>query len=357
MTLGHISQRLGRLKAITNGSMEAIHTLWKTITRLPPCALLMQADELTRNESQKGIEYKILKDFVEVYAGDTPAPILVFGDSVFLRVANDDCSPQSLGSLLNTHYKEGEVFLVCGSGYHLGVFEQFCKVLATLRSQPRLAVVPINLRSFSPTWDLNPLYQFHAEIESLSSFDLQKPDYRMPVTRPTLESEGQLIPLELECEEKISLKDFLSIIRENPVVSSREWKERLRKIFQHHYMSPLFTEHRKLKNLKETLMILRNKGVSIYCYLTPINYEAGAEFCGRDFAKIVNKNICTLKNEIKSIFPLAFTGEKERLFRFDDFSFEFRRDVFFTSHNATEHLRIEGRNFIARKIVEAGQVA
>lgn len=303
-------------------------------------------------DSQKVLEYQVLKGYVEAYSKDSPPRLLAFGDSVYLRAATDDQAPQPLAEILGAYYKNS-MCLVSGSGYHLGMFEKFSEVLATLRTRPRIAILPINLRSFSPTWDLNPLYQFYSEIELLSSFDFKRPDYRLHDTKPSLESEGRLVPLELDGEETITLGDFLDILGESPAIDSEAWKDRLKTIFQYHYMYSMYSEHRKLKSLKQIIRLLNEHGVAVYCYITPINYEAGIEYCGDIFINVVKKNISIIQREVKYTLSAVSTDNDTFMFRFDDFAFRFTRNVFFTLHNATEHLRFEGRDFIAQQIVEA----
>lgn len=350
MTPGHFSNLLAQFKNAAKEAAETIYPLRKNKPQMMPSAFQVEATSL--KGLQVATEYQLLKSFVRAYSDDSPPPLLVFGDSVFLRVATDDQSPQSLGEILGARYQE-DVFQVSGSGYHAGVFEQFSTVLATLPARPLIAIVPINLRSFSPTWDLNPLYQFHAEIELLSSFDLKQPDYRLFDTKPSSELEGRLVPLELDGEKTITLGDFLDTIGESPAIGSEMWNRRLKTIFHYHYMCPMYPKHRKIKSLKQIIRLLIADGVAVYCYVTPINYEAGIEYCGDGFLKAVEKNISIIRREVESVLSAALTGNNALMFRFDDFAFRFARNEFFTLHNATEHLRFEGRDFIARQIAEA----
>lgn len=299
-------------------------------------------------------EYGALRDFVEAYTGDSPPPLLVFGDSVFLRVAEVDRSPQSLGENLHCHCHEA-VCLISGSGYHSGVFEQFAAVLAKLSARPRIAVVPINLRSFSPTWDLNPLYQFRSEIELLSSFELNSQNYVLSDIVACPEGEGGSVVLECDGHVSITLRDFLYLTNLHPELGSADWKSRLKTIFQYHYAYPLRPEHRKLQSLKRTIGLLRELGVAVYSYVTPINYEAGREYVGESFCGAVEENISILRREILSGESLLPDENRDLMLRLDNFVFQFERDVFFTPHNATEHLRSDGREFIARRIIEVAR--
>lgn len=333
-----------------------MHASQETETRLATSARPVSVKPQSLECAEDAATYPLLKDFMEACSGNNPPRLLVFGDSVFLRVATDDHSQKSLGQILGDYYRD-RVFIVSGSGYHSGVFEQFCAVLATLPSRPRIAVVPINLRSFSPTWDLNPLYQFRPEIDLLSSFDWTRPAYRLNNTNKCSEVESLLIPLEMDGNKSITLGDFLDIIGKTPVVGSGEWKARLETIFRHHYTYPVYSDHRKLNSFKQTIRLLRDAGVAVYCYITPLNYEAGAEYCGDTFIASIRNNIYKIRQEIESGLVYSSSNNDIPMLRFDDFAFQLSRNEFFTRHNATEHLRFEGREFIARRIIEAAQSA
>jgi hypothetical protein len=99
------------------------------------------------------------------------------------------------------------------------------------------------------------------------------------------------------------------------------------------------------------IKLLRDSGVATYCYITPINYQAGMEYCGDSFIKAVENNISIIQGEVESV--LTERGKDALMFQFDNFAFRFARHAFFTLHNATEHLRFEGRDFIAQRVIQA----
>ncbi len=305
-------------------------------------------------EKSTASEYDLLKDFATAFTASSSPAGLVFGDSVFLRVADDDESSLSLSEILRHHYKS-EVFVVAGSGYHAGVFEQFATLLSQMPSRPRFAVIPINLRSFSPTWDLNPLYQFGCELELLSAFDVHAPSYLLPNCESVPESDTRSILFECYRDKLITLNDFLDVIGSREAVGSPEWFDRINLIFQCHYACQVSPKHRKIQSIKNTILLLHELGVAVYCYVTPINHEAGSEYCGRYFAEAVRSNVSIVQREIESIAPSLFPGGELPSFCLDDFSFQFSRDLFFTKHNATEHLRFGGRAFLAERIIDAGR--
>lgn len=292
-------------------------------------------------------EYQLLKEFVTAYSGNRTPTLLAFGDSVFLRVASEDRPQESLTDMLCSQFGN-HIFQVSGSGYHSGIFERFIAVLATLPARPSIVIMPVNLRSFSPTWDLNPLYQFHAETDVLSAFAAGDLDYRL--NNIDADSDTQSLSFVMPCGggRSVTLAAFLDIARTQPVPDSDEWAARLKCIFQHHYTCPLDRENRKLQSLVKAVKTLNDLGVPVYCYITPINHEAGTEYCGSSFTGKVRENISVLQRELEMA---AATASLSGMFRLDDFAFKFGRDVFFTPHNSTEHLRLVGRQFIAQRIV------
>ena len=305
----------------------------------------------TWNSRVKSGDYQTLKNFVRAYSASSPPRLLIFGDSVWLRAATDDQSPKTLGETLADFYQRN-VCLVFGSGYQPDIFEQYCKLLAKLPCRPLLVVLPINLRCFSPTWDLNPLYQFHSEIDLLSSFDVRKPRYKMLNAEIHSESDSKVIRLESLGAEEITLQDFQDITRSTPKIGSEAWRARLKTIFQYHYTCPVISTHRKVLSLKRSVRLLRRLGVAVYSYFTPINYEAGVDYSGPSFRENIDRSIAVIRQELESESRISSVASGASIVRLDDFSCKFPREVFFTDHNATEHLRFEGRDFVARRIVE-----
>lgn len=312
----------------------------------------------SQDEMSNDHDYTILRDFVRAYSSDAPPDILVFGDSVTLRVAVDDESSESFGDLLGRFLKGArQIHVVSDSGYHPGIFEGFCMSLSKLPGRPRLAVLPINLRSFSPTWDLSPLYQFDQETALLAGFNVDQPNYRLTSYGPDYDHCSRSVMLSVLGKPAIKLSEFNDVIARNPPHGSIAWTERLNTIFSWHYTCPLSPMHRKLRSLTRSVKLLNGIGVAVYCYFTPINYEAGIEYCGEHFRTMVDGNLAQIRHQLESVVspPALPAREGVNLFKLDNLAFEFPKDMFFTPHNATEHLRYRGREFLVRRIFAAEQ--
>lgn len=333
--------------AISKLSSAKVHATQSNICRDNSAPLLSKRTEVVSNSPAS--EYELLKDFATRFTDSTSPAGLIFGDSVFLRVADDDQVSLSLSEILRNHY-ESEAFVVAGSGYHACIFERFAALLSQMQRRPRFAVIPINLRSFSPTWDLNPLYQFECELKALAAFNIHAPSYALSNS----ESETDTRSILFECyqDKPITLHSFLHAIGSLQPVGSPEWFDRIKLIFKCHYACPLSPTHRKIQSIKNTISALHNLGVAVYCYVTPINHEAGLEYCGRYFAETVRNNVSTIRREIEIAESSPFISGKVPSFWLDDFSCRFSRDFFFTPHNATEHLRFAGRRFLADRIID-----
>lgn len=334
-------------EAILKLSSAKVHTTQTNTCLGNSAPLLSKKIEMVNNSPAS--EYELLKDFATRFTDSSSPAGLFFGDSVFLRVADDDQASLSLSEILRNHY-ESEAFVVAGSGYHAGIFERFAALLSQMERRPRFAVIPINLRSFSPTWDLNPMYQFESELKLLAAFNIHAPSYSL--VNSESESDTRSILFKCYQDKPITLNSFLHVIGSPKPVGSPEWFDRIWLIFQCHYAYPLSPTHRKIQSIKNIISILHNLGVAVYCYVTPINHEAGSEYCGRYFTETVRNNISTIRREIEITESSSFISGKVPSFWLDDFSCWFSRDYFFTPHNATEHLRFAGRRFLAERIID-----
>jgi hypothetical protein len=87
------------------------------------------------------------------------ADIVYFGDSILIHPAGEPTIPEILRSLV-PHYTIGEV---AHPAYHLDLYERYVNYLVEHGPKVESVIIPINMRSFSPEWDLRPTYQFERE--------------------------------------------------------------------------------------------------------------------------------------------------------------------------------------------------
>lgn len=104
---------------------------------------------------------------------DDEVDIILFGSSVNRYTAFQDTNKSSIGEMLDLEMVDVKVKDISHGAYHVEIFYSFLKRILKYEYQPKI-VLPINLRSFSPEWDLRPGYQFTRE-KNILEFGLLYP--------------------------------------------------------------------------------------------------------------------------------------------------------------------------------------
>jgi hypothetical protein len=294
------------------------------------------------------LPYPELVRLLEGFNNTTSSPcILFFGDSVLLRVSHDDTDTDTLDRMLAKKL-DGKFSLLglAHTAYHMQVYKSLIGVLGVIKKKPRVVVLPINLRSFSPQWDFYPAWQFHDEIRAVRNY-LSNPSLgiekigEIPATA-TLLKLFDAIPVRYPLTKFNRIWQFRSVIASKAKVEEQQ-NFRLRQLFIYHYTHPLVEDHPKLKALEECVCMLSNLQIPLILYVTPINWEAGRKYVGREFVEVVKSNVNTILNRLSP--RLMDEGD-----RFGDFSTMLGASCFFNDDNATEHLNQQGRGLLADEI-------
>jgi hypothetical protein len=291
-----------------------------------------------------------LKLLVETYNQKVQPPaVFCMGDSVWERISRDDVDPRNVGQMLGDSLKHTtEIAFISHSAYNLRIYLNFIKALAVMRNRPEYVVLPINLRSFSPQWFLNPLWQFERENQVLQDYCLD-PEMDIPTIEPVVEYPGiykefDETAVKFPLSEYQAIREFRKQIASVPVNDDDAY-QRLRQIFIFHYMHPLVEEHLLLKCLDEALQKLSGMNIKTFVYITPINHQAGLRFCGKDFLTQVAANT-TL------IYEVINRHQTNGMNRYMDYGTLLDSEYFFNLDNATEHLNEYGRKFLVEKMKE-----
>jgi hypothetical protein len=279
-----------------------------------------------------------------------PAPdILFFGDSVLLRISRDDKDTDTLDRML-AKKMDGGISLLCiaHTAYHMQVYKNLISVLEVTKRKPKVVILPINLRSFSPQWDFYPAWQFRDEIRAVESY-LSNPSLEIasvgeiPATANLLRL-FDAIPVKYPLTELDRIGQFRSMIASKPKNEDQKIY-RLRQIFIYHYMNLLADDHPKIKALEECLRMLSVLQIPLVLYVTPINWEAGRKYVGREFIEAVKSNVSLISNRLSP-------HQTDNRVRFGDFSTLLEAGCFFSDDNATEHLNQRGRARLADEIMK-----
>ena len=276
--------------------------------------------------------------------------ILLFGDSVNERISSFDRDVRSVTQMVVENFKNRYTLgCISYSGYHVGVFYQFVRLLKNLENKPSVLVLPINMRSFSPQWDLNYLYQFTGEIMRIQKYiDTTGCDtIKAPFNMNQIGKQTKIDFLKTEIKYPYTcykyIYQFIDIIKSTPC-TEKEKAFRLKQIFIFHYMYLMDPGHRKLQNIKEIIKLALELDISLAAYITPINYEAGLKYAGEDFIKIFNSNVNLVSD--------LFTKKYHNAHIFKDYSLLLGSRYFFNEDDATEHLNENGRKILAKAITD-----
>jgi hypothetical protein len=108
-------------------------------------------------------------------AARTDREVLLFSDSINFSCAAADPQKWTIARhMQDLLHRSGAapytVRAVDHGGYQLEVYEEFLRYMISQHRRPPLVVISLNPRSFYPSWDLEPMYQFERE-KTILAFD------------------------------------------------------------------------------------------------------------------------------------------------------------------------------------------
>lgn len=260
-----------------------------------------------------------------------------------------DLNKSSLADLITNNFSSGKIKIISHTAYNAEVFESYINYIYKKKYKPDLIVIPINMRSFSPQWQKNPAWQFDCEVKLINSMTNSDP----LITFSFLKKEvilwiKNILYLYYKADFSLTrlnrVKDFKKIIADKSnKIYSKEY--RLKHLFIFHYLYKLQKNNKNILSLLNILTLSKKIGAKLFFYITPINYEAGNAYAGKNFTKFLNKNISQLMNILNSN---NFSIEVKIV----DLSKKLESSFFFHPNDSTEHLNFKGRKALARIINE-----
>ncbi len=308
--------------------------------------LARKGDDQRGGKDGRSQPYPALASLVSCFGeSGQGAEIVYFGDSVVERVAREDQDQRTLGEMVRAGLEERSLrtLVISHSAYNPYVYYHLCEVFEQLPRTPQVVLFPVNMRCFSPQWDLNPAWQFEQEVAILKAYR-KHPEKGVPYLHPHEPSSEEYEQFDaLAVNYPASALDrvgyFRLLIQSRPVTSYQK-SLRTREIFVFHYMHPLEPKHRKLQYIERSLRLLLDQGILPVLYVTPINYQAGLRYVGESFVEVVAENVDILFHLLK---PYVDDGSIMYL----DYSRLLDSEYFFHRDLATEHLNERGRRVLA----------
>lgn len=227
------------------------------------------------------------------------------------------------------------------------IYHALLSLLDVTRRKPRLVVLPINIRSFSPQWDLEPSWQFDREIKLIDEY-ISSHKKHIPVINKL--SSGSFDYERFDATTvKYPLTAFDTIGQFRLVINGKprteeQFRFRKKQIFIFHYLHKLSVAHPKIKALTQLVKKISAWDVRLLIYITPVNSQAGDRYVGDQFSELFKANIQVIH---KILNP--YLSSKMKLL---DLSSVLPPDDFFNPGDPTEHLNENGRLFLASKLFE-----
>ncbi len=265
--------------------------------------------------------------------------VIYFGDSTLTNVSQLDINKAHTYEMLDDMVPQ-QVSGVPHSAYHLGLYALFADYIAAQEAQPEVVIMPINLRSFSPVWDLGPPFQFDKERLFLTE---NNPLWLKAFYTP-LSVFGYFDPsISFQAYESSPVFDGteqVGTVREyDQYLTGGVTDEGVRASVVYFYMAQLTPEHRKLQAMLELIETYNEQDIDVILYLTPIDYEFGEQQLGVRFNRQVLSNTAVITQMLENQDVI-----------FLDLTFDLESEHFNWKNYPNEHLTEYGRFYVAEQL-------
>lgn len=304
-----------------------------------------------------GRKYDILESIAREFdCGDSCPQIAYFGDSTVLRVADEDRDRRSTAEMLATGLAgRARVLELSHGAYHMGVYYHMMSAFRITRMRPRLLVIPINMRSFSPQWYLRPSWEFKAEIGLLRRYYSGK-GLRTRYKKTDGNTGYEEIRVEYPLSNLRTIGEFEKLRLSKPD-SPPQQEQRRRELFVYFFLCPLSSGHPLLVKLREVVELARVLRIGVLFYMTPINVEAARDSVGSEFDDYFSRNLRVVEDALareKCVFVRTGCTEAgdlgDRSIVCMDLARALASDCFFHAGSIDEHLNEKGRKFISKEL-------
>jgi len=282
-----------------------------------------------------GKPFPLAVDFQKAIRRGKPQ-IMLFGDSVSFRVANQDSDRRTLGQMVTDALAPRSVHVTSFSAYTAYMYGVFLGLARKMDAHPDWVILPFNLRCVSPQWDASPIWQYVQENSAIQRL-MNDPDATPNAIAPVFldEKAYNSVALYSPLSEQRTVGYFRKQIRFKPT-DPEAVRKRLAEILVLHYGMPVREEHRQFHYLVSAIREASAMGAKVLVYLTPINVEFMRKIWGDVLTDIVDGNRGLVRQAIEQ------AGMMDHVV-YEDWSGSLPSDEFFHPEETTEHLAEAGR--------------
>lgn len=270
--------------------------------------------------------------------------VLYFGDSTLHYVNKVDEDKTPLYEMVGKKIFPLTLGIIMHDSYQSEIELAYLKEMVKQNYFPKYVIIPINLRSFSPEWDLRPGFQFpdekvyldyvHTPLEIFLPFfeNFQVPE--MNANDEKIYHNAAVYNDDTYIGTAPQLEDTTHVAR---------FEDRLKQLTTYFYMNRISTTHRKLKALVEIGRLLKGTKTKVIFYITPIDIDTGNTSVGKEFEGRIFENANLIINSLKTYAPVL---NLSHTLRAKDFSW--RAEGWYTN----EHLLQSGREYLSTQIAQ-----
>jgi hypothetical protein len=266
--------------------------------------------------------------------------IVYFGDSVNADLAKTDTDKRILAQWLADQVPEHSLVSIDHAAYQAEIYLAFCRYIIKQKNHPKLVIIPINLRSFSASWDKNYGWQFEDEkaiLNSKVSFAFYK---TIEVFNKNDKRYNEISQEEFYNTEVFNGQILAGKVRDFEADSFRHYsEENMKKSVVYFYMYSLKKDQRFLNDLISAAKLLQENGFKTIFYITPVDYQTGEIYFPKEFSARIKENT----DVIKAVF-------KENNVELFDFSFDLDKNHFAWEKYINEHLNQKGKAYLSKKL-------
>jgi hypothetical protein len=193
--------------------------------------------------------------------------------------------------ILGDKLKNYKIAPIIHDSYQPDIYKYYVKEMIRENWYPKFIIIPINLRVFSPEWDLQPGFQFTDERLFLTYMHTPLAPFipfmiNFGTAGDSVKSDlvFQNAPVYYQTKKVGLAGEF----RNTELLKSYETRmKRLTTLF---YMAKLNPNQRKLQSLIEIADMLSATPTKVIFYITPIDYQSGSQFLGTDLENQIREN-------------------------------------------------------------------
>ncbi len=267
----------------------------------------------------------------------TGVPILYFGDSVLAYSSPEDHDPSPLSSILDRSLPELAVGSLDSGAYHVIVFEAYLEYIAEKKtSDLKLVIVPINLRSFSQSWQRRPKWQFNdlQRFLRMNGF-LYRMSFR-PLSIFRFYEDSDLTDDKFLEQPVYEGDTMVGTIQDVQATFGEDESAPV----TYNYMQAIHRTHECTEALALIARTANNHNLEALFYVTPVDYQECVRRRGDEFSMQIQENIGTLTQVLAEqgheLLDLSRRLDSERFF--------------YDPGELNEHLDEKGRRYVAEQL-------